>query len=110
MIENTSHDASLSMTFATDSPPIGPVDCPPSVGSPPQTEVAAQIAQRLRELEQLAAELNAIDHYDGEVGSWEYPAGFCLSIVVPVYNERATIRQVDCSAADAGRAKGNPGC
>ena len=94
MTENASHDPSLSMTFGTDSPPIGPASHLPWIDSSPETEVTQRIAQQLQELEELAAELNAMDRYDGEQMSREYPPGFCLSIVVPVYNERATIRQV----------------
>ena len=52
------------------------------------------MADRLRELEALAAEWNAIDQEDRGADPSVYPTGFRLSIVVPVYNEQATIRQI----------------
>jgi glycosyltransferase involved in cell wall biosynthesis len=52
------------------------------------------IEQRLAELERLAAELEAADAGDDLPVQLELPGEFRLSIVVPVYNERATVRSI----------------
>jgi glycosyltransferase involved in cell wall biosynthesis len=53
------------------------------------------IEARLAALDQLAAELEALDHEDDwPAAELRLPDDFCLSIVVPVYNEHATIRAI----------------
>ena len=94
MTENLTYDTLPDLSLPTGTSPVER----PARSSEPNAEfdsdLAERIARGLRELEQLAAQLNAIDRYDGDVARLEYPPGFCLSIVVPVYNERATIRQI----------------
>lgn len=64
---------------------------------PPKSEAmtseAIEIEQRLDQLDQLAAGLSSeTDTSDDFASLW--PTDFCLSIIVPVYNEAATISQM----------------
>lgn len=59
-----------------------------------EDEAVRQIQGVLEELERLAADLNHQDTYDAPTCEPDYPVGFCLSIVIPVYNERETILNV----------------
>jgi glycosyltransferase involved in cell wall biosynthesis len=52
------------------------------------------IERRLAELEQLAAELDAEDKAETPRIELTLPADFRLSIVVPIYNERSTVRSI----------------
>lgn len=54
------------------------------------------ISARLAELQNLAKKLNSEDEYEGlpPQHNLELPAGFLLSVVVPVFNEQDTIRNV----------------
>lgn len=74
----------------TSSFPNSTSESRPTAGTLP-----AQIEARLAELEQLAAELNRNDGYAvDEPIPFDLPVGFCLSIVIPVYNESATIQRL----------------
>ncbi len=94
MTENLACDASPDLSLTTSPLPVGLPSRFMVPNSEPAPDLAGRVADRLRELEELAAQLNDIDQYDGDATGLEYPPGFCLSIVVPVFNERATIRQV----------------
>jgi glycosyltransferase involved in cell wall biosynthesis len=61
---------------------------------PRDENALARIDGRLSELEQLAAELAAADRGNAAPPELNLPANFKLSVVIPVYNEQATIRQV----------------
>jgi glycosyltransferase involved in cell wall biosynthesis len=85
--------------------PVVPVGPPgPSPGKAPvarrttadrQPSAAEEIEARLAELEELAAAMEALDSEpEPPPAPLKLPADFRLSIVVPVYNERATIRAI----------------
>ncbi len=95
MHDPITHDLSLDHPFPTEAAPIGPLRRPgEDAPSEPKQPIDQRIEAHLRELEELAAEWNAIDG-DGETPvRLDCPPGFRLSIVVPVFNERATIRQI----------------
>lgn len=67
----------------------------PELSMPTAANLPQRMEARLAELEQLAAELNRIDGYEvTDSIPFEPPVGFCLSIVIPVYNESATIQRL----------------
>jgi glycosyltransferase involved in cell wall biosynthesis len=76
------------------------IDCEPTavgglVGCAPQDHSAvARVNESLSTLEQLAAELASDGHPEHTTPDLSLPANFKLSVVIPVYNEEATIRQV----------------
>src|SRR5947208_1255560 len=62
---------------------------------PPRDEGSlARVDASLSKLEQLAAELAGESHCPPATPELVLPATFKLSVVIPVYNEQATIRQV----------------
>src|SRR4051812_12626804 len=62
---------------------------------PPRDDGAvARVDASLSKLEQLAADLAAENHCPPATPARALPANFKLSVVIPVYNEQATIRQV----------------
>ncbi|HEY2412257.1 MAG TPA: glycosyltransferase family 2 protein [Pirellulaceae bacterium] len=63
--------------------------CPPR-----DDEALARVDVSLSKLEQLAADLAAENHRPPAMPELALPANFKLSVVIPVYNEQATIRQV----------------
>ena len=66
------------------------------VTDPISTDAESAISARLEKLQSLAKKLNSEDAYEGmnPHSDLELPQGFLLSVVVPVYNEQDTIRQV----------------
>jgi glycosyltransferase involved in cell wall biosynthesis len=85
----TSADVPLVVSAAPGAPPV----------QASQAVATDQIEARLAELERLAMELDELESPDSD---WReanpacvaLPAGFRLSIVVPVYNEQGTIRAI----------------
>ena len=77
--------------------PISP-SADPLNSSPPVPTITSEsidsIQERLDELEALAKKLNTDDRYEVENCGLQLPEDFLLSIVVPVYNEEATIRSM----------------
>src|SRR3954447_14310317 len=62
---------------------------------PPADQAAmSRVSESLSQLEQLAAELAEANECTPTVPYVFLPANFVLSVVIPVYNEQATIRQV----------------
>lgn len=64
---------------------------PQSAAAQADHEVLGRIEQGLEELDQLNALLSADEDYVIEPVGYELPPDFTLSVVVPVYNEQATI-------------------
>ena len=62
--------------------------------APAQPDGINQIKHRLHELERLAELMAVEDGYEPAEREFSLPLGFKLSIVIPVYNEQATIQQV----------------
>jgi glycosyltransferase involved in cell wall biosynthesis len=92
---------------SSDVPPLEApapvvVPLPPVAVTPPARPASTSalgdsdlLEARLTELEQLAADLHALDGgLDETPVRLNVPADFRLSIVVPVYNEKATIRAI----------------
>jgi glycosyltransferase involved in cell wall biosynthesis len=63
-------------------------DCPPA-----DTSAVARVHNALRNLEQLATQIESENHRDS-TPTLAAPPSVKLSVVIPVYNEEATIRQV----------------
>lgn len=61
--------------------------------APTDTSAVARVHNTLRDLEQLAAQIESENHRDS-TPTIAAPPGAKLSVVIPVYNEEATIRQV----------------
>ncbi len=103
----------VPLTLRPPAPMAAPASRPPAAKNRTQARIAATLAQ----LEELGEQLNARDDYDpddGPPGDFEmddgsvqadgkraselvtgqWPEGFLLSIVVPVFNERETIRPI----------------
>ena len=74
---------------------VAPMEAP--LKAPNDEQAIARANATLDQLDQLdetiREELRGDDLSSGELG-YELPAGFCLSIVVPVYNEERTINRV----------------
>jgi len=86
-----------------------PIHAPRDFGEHEMTESqAAPVADRalggeeaidraettLDRLEELAELLKTADDYDPPANGLEFPPGFCLSVVIPVYNEERTVREL----------------
>lgn len=75
-----------------------PVTVPPTLAFGPAkvaNSVDERIEQTLDRLEKLCRqELEADDGFEIEPPSYDFPAGYLVSIVIPTYNERDTIRRV----------------
>jgi glycosyltransferase involved in cell wall biosynthesis len=77
------------------TPAAGPVVFVPPVGRPVDSIARAQISlARLTELVELAALVHTAEPYHVDPPDFELPAGFKVSIVIPVYNEEGTIREI----------------
>lgn len=60
----------------------------------PEPDVVSRIAAGLHELERLAELMAVADGYEPAEREFSLPQGFKLSIVIPVYNEEATLQRV----------------
>lgn len=94
MNEPVTDDLPFDLTGPTSAPAVVPARVTPLGRTSSAQKVAARVEDRLRELEAMAAEISAIDSDDHGASPSVYPTGFRLSIVVPVFNEQATIRQI----------------
>ena len=54
----------------------------------------ARMEQSLEALETLSRRINAEDGYEVEAAGYAVPAGFKLSVVIPVYNEEKTLQRI----------------
>ncbi len=77
----------------TTPPPLAPTTSPSSLALPDGTLCLPGLDALEHELLQSAREVLG-DRVLDDVGGYRLPAGFKLSILMPVYNERKTIQQV----------------
>ena len=66
------------------------------VGIPAKADQASlqRIEKTLDRLEQLSDLLDAEEGFDVEPLDFSLPEGFCLSVVIPIYNEEQTLRKI----------------
>jgi glycosyltransferase involved in cell wall biosynthesis len=66
------------------------------VGIPAKADQASlqRIEKTLDRLEQLSDLLDAEEGFDVEPLDFSLPEGFCLSVVIPIYNEEKTLRKI----------------
>jgi glycosyltransferase involved in cell wall biosynthesis len=92
------------MTTALDSTTPNPgesqLECPPSSSeATAQAQMLRRMTHALDELERLAELLAVEDGYEPATRDFVIPRNFKLSVVIPVYNEAATIQQVVANVA-----------
>ena len=84
-------DPTLDRSMTSEDLSMSPVAVPPS---PVQSERTTHEAEQpLEQTNRWAAELRQVDTTDTSVRS-RWPKDFCLSIIVPVYNEERTIQEM----------------
>jgi glycosyltransferase involved in cell wall biosynthesis len=77
----------LPSTTADDAVTVGPpVDA--------DRATVQRVEETIDRLEQLSDLLDAEEGFEVEPLDFELPAGFCLSVVIPIYNEETTLRQI----------------
>ena len=87
------------MTTAAESILPTATDClldpaPPPVHPPTDASPTARLSHSLDQLQRLADLLAVADGYEPATRDFVIPRNFKLSVVIPVYNEEATIQQV----------------
>ncbi len=89
-MSSMNHDSAINSPLMGTEPTQIPL--PPSL--PSTEEPLRQTDEMLSELEQIAQQLNSEDSYTPPETECRYPEKFRLSIVMPVFNESQTIRQI----------------
>jgi glycosyltransferase involved in cell wall biosynthesis len=83
-------------TTYVDEIPVAATPVPLAVGGdlPTDTQAVERVDESLAQLDRLANLLSAEDAAPPPVVDYQVPAGFRLSVVIPVYNEEATVLQI----------------
>jgi len=97
-----------TMSSRQSAPPVttGPISnlptnsqMPPGTAGQTESNTTARLTHSLDELQRLAELLAVEDGYEPAERDFALPRNFKLSVVIPVYNEQATIRQVLANVA-----------